>query len=307
MSCNAGFRVVMFVLDGITATVGSAFVASSRNTELGTSAAVQNWTATPGPVSVKKGDRIVWEVRFVDTGGTMAAAGNLTYSTGGAAGVNGDSFIQFTETFGWDTSTPAGTQLFLTDTAATDLSADDDRTLSTSRGAGSTTASVSVSAGPISSVQLQRSGTNVRWYSDALTGLTLHGPALLNLRQVDSTSSNRGAIGAKLFVRDAGGTETDLAFGLVHEDGINITDAAAPALILGFDDVVLSDGWRLGLIIYADDGYQANILASTPSASYAGASANAAGDAWVQLTDSVSVFTGSSDAPFPYVGGGYYG
>lgn len=120
MSANVAIN---FVIDVIRATDNSIeqIVKSARTTELGTSSAVNNFTATPGAgVVVNRGDRIRFRAFGDDSAAaTMASGFTFTFNYGSSsAGSSGDSYITFTETFSFE-STPSGTTLYLTRTRPT--------------------------------------------------------------------------------------------------------------------------------------------------------------------------------------------
>jgi hypothetical protein len=92
---------------------------STRTTEVAvTTRAVNNFTVTPTSTAMKAGDRLAM-VYFGDDAGTGMNSGfTFNHSAGSASGgVDGDTFITFTEDMTFLTSDPSGTQLFLTDTA----------------------------------------------------------------------------------------------------------------------------------------------------------------------------------------------
>jgi hypothetical protein len=298
MNANAGAKCNVYQMKGSDGTL-TQIVSSAKGVELGFSGAatVQNWTAAPTSTAMSKGDRLFIQVRFTDVG-TMAAGFSVTFDHDGATGVDGDSYVQFNENLTFSTAAAAGTVLYLTNAASDISTADDDRASDFSRGSGSTTAAVTVGAGPISPTQLQRSGTNVRWYSPQIAATTLQGPIALNIRAYDTTAGNFANFAVKVFTRTAGGAETDRAYGLIDWGGnAPTTDSNANfsiEFILGCADVSLSDGDRIGVVVYADDSAVNNIAASTPTISYSGTSGGAAGDTWLQFTSTFSQFTPSA-------------
>ncbi len=128
MSANVALNVAIYRVSGQTGAV-SLIVRSTNVTELGTSAAVNNFTTgmTSGSytgVSCNRGDRIRIVVFGDDSSAaTMASGFTFTFGYEAGAGVNGDSYVSFTENFSFD-SLGANTQkLYLTKTAS---AADDD-------------------------------------------------------------------------------------------------------------------------------------------------------------------------------------
>jgi hypothetical protein len=79
---------------------------------------VNNFTQAPTSTLVQKGERLRLRV-FGDDAGTMSSGGTITFWYDGATGATGDSYITFNETFGFLTTAPTGSQIFLTDDANT--------------------------------------------------------------------------------------------------------------------------------------------------------------------------------------------
>jgi len=99
MQANAGMQVIVELCDANYA-VKSTIINSEHGTELGTSLAARNWTASPTSTAVKRGDRLRIRVFINDAGGDMASGhtASMTYA-GKTASASGDSWIRFTETF----------------------------------------------------------------------------------------------------------------------------------------------------------------------------------------------------------------
>lgn len=94
---NTGFDVLIERCDQ-DGNVLSTIVRSERGTELTTSAAVNNWTASPTSTSLNEGDRVKITVFGNDAGGNMGNGRTFTMNYGAGTGVNGDSYVQFNET-----------------------------------------------------------------------------------------------------------------------------------------------------------------------------------------------------------------
>lgn len=94
---NTGLDVLVEHCDQ-NGNVLSTIVRSEQGTELGTSATARNWTANPTSTALNEGDRIKITVFGNDAGGNMGSARTFTMNYGAGTGVNGDSYIQFTET-----------------------------------------------------------------------------------------------------------------------------------------------------------------------------------------------------------------
>jgi hypothetical protein len=105
MNANAAIGVIIERLNSQGARV-STISQSIDDAELGTAAAVNTWTATPTSTNMLKGDRIRVRVYFDDAPATTMATGftlTLVYA-GTTAAASGDSYITFTENFGFLTT-----------------------------------------------------------------------------------------------------------------------------------------------------------------------------------------------------------
>jgi len=98
MSANVGAQVIIDRVGG-SGTFISTILNSEKGTELPvTTRAAQNWTGSPTSTTLSTGDRIRLRVLGNDIG-TMASGHTFTLSGGAASGgVDGDSWIRFTET-----------------------------------------------------------------------------------------------------------------------------------------------------------------------------------------------------------------
>lgn len=97
IQANTGFDVLVERCDQ-NGNVLSTIIRSEKGTELGTTSSVNNWTGTPTSTSLNEGDRIKITVFGNDAGGNMGNARTFTMNYGAGTGVNGDSYVQFTET-----------------------------------------------------------------------------------------------------------------------------------------------------------------------------------------------------------------
>ena len=100
MADNVGFacRIARYDSSGtfVSDIVANANANHADGVELSLSAALRTWSATPTSTSLSSGDYIV-AIPHGDAVGTMGA-GQYTFDVGAAsAGVDGDSFITFTE------------------------------------------------------------------------------------------------------------------------------------------------------------------------------------------------------------------
>lgn len=115
MAANVGAQVVIERINSQGAIV-STVVNHEKATELPvTTRAAQNWTATPTSTAFLKGDRIRVRVAGNDGGGTMASGYTFSFAQDGpTAGADGDSYVTFTETFGFLRTDPTTTTLYPT-------------------------------------------------------------------------------------------------------------------------------------------------------------------------------------------------
>lgn len=106
MADNVGAQVMVDRCSSTGAFI-STIVNSEKGTELTTTMAAQNWTATPTSTTLATGDRIRVRVYGNDVG-TMGAGGVFYLQAGAAtAGATGDSYVTFTETI-TEGAAPAG-------------------------------------------------------------------------------------------------------------------------------------------------------------------------------------------------------
>ena len=119
-----------------------------------------NWTITPSSTAFLKGDRILIRPYWIQIGVSASTHTVTMWYDGPTAAASGDSYVTFTENFGFLSTTPAGTQLFLTDTAGPTVTGRDSKLTSTSRGAGVTSLAyeVAVPTGPTRPFQFRDNG-----------------------------------------------------------------------------------------------------------------------------------------------------
>ena len=141
MSANVAINVIVdMIRANATATRNSNTMVQIAKSTFGTEMAVttraaNNFTVTPTSTRVNRGDRLRVRV-FGDDAGTMATGFTFNASYNGtSAAADGDSYVTFTENFTFE-SAPAGSVLYLTDTASDVSTATIDREAWTSRGGG---------------------------------------------------------------------------------------------------------------------------------------------------------------------------
>ena len=309
MSANVALNAKLERLDK-TGAIVSTIAQTARTTEAGTSSADEQSTVTPTSTNMLKGERFRCTV-YADDAGTMATGFTFTFRAGAAgSGVDGDSNVAFVDTPTFASTTPAGTQLFLTDTAGPSVGADIEKEMWTSRGGSAVVINTSVTSnGWTAPVQLKSGGTAIEWYSKPLQAFTLAGLVRVNVRAKENGASTNGAIRVELAVCNGDGSGATVwgAADLIDSASIGLgggagTDAlgevtASDATVRGWlagQDVSVTDGQRLRLRCFYDDSAGLAIVSNgglnTVGISYNGPSASASGDSWIQLTQSVAEY-----------------
>jgi hypothetical protein len=112
VQCNCGFRYEVLRWSVAQGGIVSSLGISTDNgaTEWGTSAAVRTTpTLTPTSTGFVTGDRIVIVMYNDDANGVTEASGRtFTLDFNGATGVNGDTYLSFTETLSFSSDTNNG-------------------------------------------------------------------------------------------------------------------------------------------------------------------------------------------------------
>lgn len=305
MSANAAINCRIERLDS-TGYVVSQIVKTARTTELGTAEAAANFTATPTSTNMLKGDRFRVTI-FADDAGTMGTGFTVTVWVGGpTAAASGDTYITFNETFGFLTTSPTGSVLYLTDVAGPAVGANVEKEMWTARGDGVNTAVVNCAAGWLSPIQYTDTagGTAIEWYSKQLTAFTLSGLVRLNPSWATSNSSSFAGIRGEIAVVNADGSgavvwaancmaNTNSAGG----DNGGSESTFVPWNICG-DDLAVTDGQRLRLRFFIDDAPETPMTnpggTTTCTLYYDGTSGGATGDSFITLTQTVTEYVAVS-------------
>lgn len=281
-------------------------IKTGRTTELGTSSAAANFSATPTSTAFNRGDRISL-IPFIDDAGTMASGYTVTFGTNAASGSAGYSYVTFNETFSFE-SAPAGTQVFPTNTAASasiNPGAATEYEAWTSRGGGVQSAVTNTTNGPTNAIQVTDTGggTALEWYTRPLAATTLSGPVLANIRAAESNAAASVLIRADVAVTANDGTGATV-WGIGGMRTELTTSEAANQFWIGGDDTSISAGQRLRFRVYIDDIYGSNdgtqtmVTGYTATVYYAGADA-ATGDTYFTLPISVTEYSAASYG-FPF-------
>lgn len=309
MSANVAINFVVDVIRAVDNTVVE-IVKSTRVTEVAvTTRAVNNFTATPGAgVLVNRGDRLRVRV-FGDDAGTMASG--FAFSTGfdgTTAGADGDTYVTFTETFAFESLSPAGTVIYLTDTASDVATAAVDREAWTSRGAGVQTDVTNTAAGWTAPIQITDTagGTVVDWFTKPLAAFTLGGVVKANLRLHESSLSANASARVDIARVDGDGTNA-ASWGTWALSPLDASTLAGEILnsqrdevcYVSGDDLAISDGQRLRIRVLIDDNSETPLVTGhTVTLSYAGTSGGASGDTFLTFTQTLTEFVAAVRVPY---------
>ena len=301
MAANAGAQCIVYWLkaDGTLALI----INSEQGTELSTSEAARNWTATPTSSAMKKGDRLVVILAANDVG-TMASGYFVDcWYNGTAAGASGDAYVTFTENFAFQTAAPAGSQIFPTDTASTVATASVDREAWTSRGAGVQTDVTNTAAGPTAPIQVTDTagGTVVDWFTKQLTAFTLSGMALVNARGLESNFAADIRITCEIAVVASDGTSPTVWGYARAAAEMGTTETAQQFYVSGLD-ISVSEGQRLRIRFYIDDSPTGAMASGRTATFYYAGAAGATGDSYITLGQTVTEYTppAPADASKPW-------
>jgi len=305
MTSNVTARVVVYRYNSQWTRI-STVLDSSYTVEVGTSETVCAWTATPTSTSLAKGDRLVAVIVAAPIG-TMGT-GSATFYYNGAAGATGDSYISFTETITFETATPAGTLLYLTDNAPTIDVANTQEALEAARDAGVTNNALTnpTSLGVRTQFTKTAGGTAMEWYTTPLEAFTLSQPVLFHLWSGYTTVPT--AIEAELSVHQGDGTLRDIWGQTMLGSAAGPSSVVNPEFVVSGPDYTLNDGDRIRLRLYGGTSPLGYVGAGTTRIYYAGSSGGASGDSYLRFSETLTeyVAAGGGDEPMPYVGGGYY-
>ncbi len=293
MSANVAINGRIEVIDGATGAI-TLIDQTARTTELAiTTEGVNNFAETPAAgVACKRGDRLRVRI-FGDDAGTMATGFDFTFWWNGTTGgASGDSFITLTENLTFEAE-PAGTTIYLTNTASAVATADVDREAWTARGAGVQNDVTNTTTGDVTvQVTDTAGGTAVSWFTRGLAAMTLGGACRVNLRGNLSAAASSAHLGIEVArVASDGTSPTVWAVGYFSEPGegtdvgeLPTTETAISALI-GGDDLAISDNQRLRIRLLLHGVPQNMITARTVTTYYAGTTGGASGDAFLTFSD----------------------
>lgn len=293
MSANAAVNGRLEVIDGATGAI-TLIDQTARTVEVNiTTATVNNFSETPAAgVACKRGDRLRVRI-FADDAGTMNSGFSMGLQFNGpTASAQGDSWLQLTENLTF-VSEPAGSQIFLTDTASAVATASVDREAWTSRGAGVQTDVVNTAAGWTSPIQLTDTagGTVVDWFTKPLTAMTLGGAVRCNIRARESISTANAQVGVEVARVNGDGTSASV-WGITRKSlELNGGAETVESFLVAGDDLAISDGQRIRIRLFIDDtAFSAMASGATCTVWYAGTSGGASGDTYLTFTQTLTEF-----------------
>jgi len=267
MSANVALNAVIDVIRAVDRSVVQ--IAKSANAvELGLTAALNNFTVTPTSTVVNRGDRIRVRLFGDDSSGANMATGfvfHIVYE-GGTGGASGDTWIQFTETFSFESLSPSGTIVWLDDAASDVSTADLDwlATIGTSASIASAQTMNTV-AGYTAGLQVTNGvgGSAISWFTNPLQAFTLGGCAKAVITMASSQIGTASAFIEIAVVNNDGSSPSVWGIASAGPDSSRVTgaigdviSAGVPAtsnFYVGGDDKSVSAGQRLRFRIFFDD------------------------------------------------------
>lgn len=298
-------------IDKVAATDGTltTICTTARTTELATSSAVNNFTATPTSTNLNKGDRLRFVIFGNDSTANMASGFTFTAAFGaGSAGINGDTYITFDETFGFQTTDPTGTTLYLTNTASAVVTADTDYEAWTSRGDAADQTLTTPGTGWRAPVQLTESsgGTAISWFTKPLQSFTLSGLVKCNIRARESAGTANASLGVEIARVDGDGTNATV-WGYANRDAATTSGGAgelastsetAYTVYVSGDDLAISDGQRIRIRVFFDDCADIPAAGGTVSIWHDGPTGGASGDTYLIFGQTLTESTPGVAYPF---------
>lgn len=264
-----------------------------RSTEVALStSAVNNFTMTPTSTNMLKGERIRVRLYMDDAGVMAVGTGTLRFNST-TGGVDGDTFVTFTENLTFQSTAPTGSILYLTDTAGPAVSAVVEKEMWTARGGAAVNAVTTAITGWTAPIQCTATagGSQLEWYSRSLNAFTLDGLVHCNLRAF--LTSATGSIRAELAVCDSDGANAvvwaSYCVAEVAAGALTGTQTAQTCKLAGQPRSV-AGGQRLRLRVSIDDTSTIPMFPGTITLAYNGPTAAAAGDSWIQLPQTVTEF-----------------
>lgn len=300
MSANVAINCLIQRLNSQLQVV-STIATTARTTEVAvTTPGVNNFTVAPTSTNMQKGDRIRVVV-FADDAGTMATGFTTSFvRSGPTAGVSGDSYVTFTETFGFLTTAPTGTQIWATETASDVTIGGTELVMWSPPGSNSVQATTNTRAGHAAKAQctLTAGGALVDWYTPKLNAFTLSDLIIATIHAWNP-GANNALVGVEIAVCNSDGSSPVVyGYGTIEGSGegeLGTGEAAYTCRIAGVDTAV-ADQQRLRIRVYLDDTALAQTSGGTVIFGY-GSQSGASGDFNVILTQNVTEFVPTTPGP----------
>lgn len=311
MSANAGLHVKLDVITE-TGDVGSTIIESSRGTELTTSVAANNWSATPTSTTVYRGQRLRLRIYVTDTGGTMASGYTITLaSNSSVADTQGDSYITLTENLTFDEFLAgASNTVYYCQTDDSDINPNSivSKKLWTTTGSTATSVTNTVS-GYTSPIQVTSTagGTALEWYTPQLQAVTIDQAYFFCNSITESSISAESFLTFELAKTNSSGGSASVFCRVSQGSEIPTSTPTAWSITTAYPSVSISDGERIRYRLYVDDGYASPLVTGyTVNFTYGAASGSGTGVGVTLPTLTEYTTGGGGGVEFPYIGGGYY-
>ena len=256
---------------------------------------VNNFAETPAAgVACKRGDRLRVRIFGDDVdahGDGLHVQHQLRWRRRRASG---DSWLQLTENLTFVTE-PAGSQVFLTDTASRGQHRErrprgmdepgrgrPDRRHEHRGRARPRRIQITDTAG----------GTVVDWFTRPLTAFTLGGAVRCNIRALESNTAANASMRVEIARVAGDGTSPPSGGGRGRRPGRSRRSRPAQSFLVAGDDLAISDGQRLRIRLCIDDAARLAMaaLGQTVTLYYAGTSGGASGDTYLTFTQTLTEF-----------------
>jgi hypothetical protein len=293
-SANVAIQGQIERVDGATGTI-TLIDRTARTTEMAVHAStnsVSNFSETPASgVACKRGDRLRVRIFGDDTSSNMGTGFTFNVDWDGSTGAaNGDTWVQVTENLTF-VSEPAGSQVFLTDTASAVSTASQDREAWTSRGAGVQSDATNTVAGWTAPIQITdtAAGTVVDWFTKPLEAFTLGGAVRCNMR-ASTTGGVTPTLRVEVAVVANDGTSPTV-WGATTDSVPITTSEAVYSFLVGGEDLSVSQDQRLRIRWYIDDRQDGAMgTGRVITTYYAGTSGGASGDTYLTFGQTLTEF-----------------
>lgn len=304
-----------FILERLDSqmNVVSTIVKSTNTVATTNTPTKRNIVVTPTSTNMVKGDRFRLRL-FLDDAPTMVATAVMQLDIGTIGGVPdavGDTWIKFDDKFNFQEQRPSGTVLYLTDTAGPAVGAQLEKEMWTARGSGPAAGTITTVTGwqAGNGIQFASAGTAIEWYTKPLTSFSLDGIVEVNLRP-SATDTNDAGIRVEIAVVNNDGSSPVIwcnapIVASATPGGPPTTNVSGGVLLaetewkswLSGPTTAVADNQRLRLRVFGTNmGTTQMFVGATVSFNYGGTTASAAGDAWIQLPQTITEFGASQDS-----------